>query len=155
MRRGGRGRRSGLTITAEARWIKFITVILLIAFFHLTIAPSVSAQEEPVVHEERAESTGTQFGLGLASFFLTLPYGAAKVAYALLGGIVGGCTYALTAGNSKAANAVWNTSLRGTYVISPEHLRGEKTVRFFGVPREQPEAPPEPAAPEPAPAGNP
>ena len=145
--------RGGVPIR-QARWFKLITAVLIVVFFHLAVLPAGWAQEEPVVgYDERTEPTGTQFGVGAASFFLTLPYGAAKVVYAVLGGIIGGFTYALTAGNAKAANSVWTTSLRGTYVITPEHLKGEKTVRFFGMPPETTPAP-EPVL-EPAPAVNP
>jgi len=75
-------------------------------------------------------------GLGVSSFFLTIPYGLTKVVYATLGGIIGGFTYALTGGNDRAAKAVWDSSLRGTYVITPDHLKGDKAVRFLGVPGE-------------------
>ena len=92
-------------------------------------------------------------------FFVSIPYGAVKFVYATFGGIIGGFTYALTAGNEKAAKSVWDTSMRGTYVISPRHLKGEEPVRFFGIPPIRDEAPaasgmpePAPAAPTPAPA---
>jgi hypothetical protein len=100
--------------------------------------------------EERREGTATQYGLGTASVFLTIPYGLVKVMFATLGGIFGGFTYAFSGGNEKAAKAVWYTSLRGTYVITPDHLKGDKAVRFFGVPPEpRVEAPVEPPpAPE-------
>jgi len=38
--------------------------------------------------------------------------------------------------------------MRGTYVITPRHLKGEEQVRFFGVPPIRDEAP---SAPAPAP----
>ena len=71
-------------------------------------------------------------GLGIASFVSTLPYGAVKLAYAGLGAIVGGFTYLLTAGDLDSANVVWEKSLLGTYVITPDHLTGDKQVRFLG-----------------------
>ena len=72
----------------------------------------------------------------MASVLLSIPYGAVKVAYAIVGGITGGFTYIFTGGNLKAAQSVWDTSLRGTYIITPEHLKGEKPIRFLGVPPE-------------------
>ncbi|HEV8540175.1 MAG TPA: hypothetical protein VGQ60_03345 [Nitrospiraceae bacterium] len=116
---------------------KAIAVTLVLGLLQLPFASTVLAEESTGNAEERTQSTGTQFGLGAASFFLTLPYGIAKVVYATLGGIIGGFTYVLTAGNEKAANAVWDTSLRGTYVITPDHLKGDKPVRFFGVPADR------------------
>lgn len=120
--------------------LRGIALALVLAVLHLSVVPTVWADEAPISSEEHQEGTASQFGMGAASFFLTVPYGLVKVVYAALGGIVGGFTYALTGGNEGAAKAVWHTSLRGTYVITPAHLTGDKSVRFFGVP---PEAGPE------------
>jgi len=76
--------------------------------------------------------TASDVGLGIASFITTLPYGAIKIAYAGLGAIIGGFTYLLTAGDLDSANVVWEKSLLGTYVITPDHLTGEKPIRFLG-----------------------
>jgi hypothetical protein len=102
---------------------------VILAFCHLAVVPAGWAKEE-------SQDPASEAGLGVASVILTIPYGALKVAYAILGGITGGFTYVLTGGNLKAAQTVWDTSLRGTYIITPEHLRGDKPVRFLGVPAE-------------------
>ena len=127
---------------------KTVAIMMIVAFSSLTVVPMGLAQEKS---NEDTENTGTQYGLGVASFFSSLPYGAIKFAYATFGGIIGGITYALTAGNEKAANSVWDTSMRGTYVITPRHLKGEESVRFFGVPPIRDEAPAATSMPEPAP----
>ena len=75
-------------------------------------------------------------GLGVASFLCSVPYGAAKVAVALLGGIVGSFTYVLSGLDRRAADAVWYTTMEGDYVVTPDHLRGKKDLRFTGVPPE-------------------
>jgi hypothetical protein len=72
-------------------------------------------------------------GLGVASALLTLPYGPTKIIYAGLGGIVRGFTWVLTGGNIETAQAVWEPSFYGDYVITPEHLKGTTPLRFFGV----------------------
>ncbi|GJL53501.1 MAG: hypothetical protein NPIRA02_06330 [Nitrospirales bacterium] len=74
----------------------------------------------------------TDIGLGLASFVTTVPYGAVKVAYAGLGAIIGGFTYLLTAGDIDSANVIWEKSLLGHYVITPDHLTGNTPVKFVG-----------------------
>lgn len=127
---------------------KTVAIMMIVAFSSLTVVPMGLAQEKS---NEDTENTGTQYGLGVASFFSSLPYGAIKFAYATFGGIIGGITYALTAGNEKAANSVWDTSMRGTYVITPRHLKGEEPVRFFGVPPIRDEAPAATSMPESAP----
>ncbi|WP_447969010.1 hypothetical protein [Nitrospira sp. M1] len=74
----------------------------------------------------------SEVGLGLASFVTTLPYGAVKIAYAGLGAIIGGFTYLLTAGDFDSANVIWEKSLLGHYVITPDHLTGNTPVKFVG-----------------------
>jgi hypothetical protein len=128
---------------------KTVAIMMIVAFSSLTVVSTGLAQEKS---NEDMENTGTQYGLGIASFFSSLPYGAIKFAYATFGGIIGGFTYVLTAGNEKAARSVWDTSMRGTYVITPRHLKGEEPVRFFGVPPVRDEAPAATSMPEPAPA---
>ncbi|MFQ5930983.1 MAG: hypothetical protein ACE5MM_01105 [Nitrospiraceae bacterium] len=121
--------------------MKTVVAVLLVVFCYVAMVSLSDAQEamtqEQETMTEETESTTSQFGLGAASFFLTVPYSAAKVTVAALGGIFGGFTYLFSAGNEEAARAVWDTSLRGTYVISPEHLKGNKAIRFLGVPGEE------------------
>lgn len=128
---------------------KTVAVLVVAAFCSLTTVPAGLAQERS---NEDAESTPTQYGLGVASVFTSLPYSIGKFVFATMGGIFGGFTYLFSAGNQKAANAVWDTSMRGTYVLTPRHLKGEESVRFFGVPPIRDEAPASTGMPEPAPA---
>ena len=63
----------------------------------------------------------------------TILYFPFKAAFAIGGGIVGGLAYAFSGGNEQAAKSIWDTSLRGTYFISPDHLQGNRPIRFLGV----------------------
>jgi hypothetical protein len=136
---------------------KTVAIMMIVAFSSLTVVPMGRAQEKS---NEDMENTGTQYGLGVASVFTSLPYSIGKFVFATMGGIFGGFTYVFSGGNEKAAKAVWDSSMRGTYVISPRHLKGEEPIRFFGIPPIQDEAPvtrmpepaPAPVSPAPAPA---
>ncbi len=91
--------------------------------------------------QEEESSQSNEAALGLGSGLLTFVYLPAKVVYAALGGIVGGFTYALTGGDLDTAQAVWEPSFYGTYVITPDHLKGNEPVRFYGSsPYEEEEA---------------
>ncbi|WP_447978890.1 hypothetical protein [Candidatus Nitrospira bockiana] len=135
---------------AQARLFQLVAGVVVVAFVHLTVVGPSLAQPAGGGSNEQSENTGVQYGFGTASVFLSIPYGLGKFLFATLGGIFGGFTYAFSGGNEKAAKSVWDTSMRGTYVITPEHLKGEKSVRFFGVPAESEGATLEPTA-EPAP----
>jgi hypothetical protein len=86
-----------------------------------------------MAEEPTMSSPTNQAALGIGSALLTLVYFPAKLVYATLGGIVGGFTYALTGGDLDTAKEVWEPSFYGTYVITPDHLKGNEPVRFFGV----------------------
>jgi hypothetical protein len=71
-------------------------------------------------------------GLGLGSVVTSLLYGPVKVVYATGGVIVGGLAFLFSGGDTDVASVVWGPSVRGDYVITPDHLRGERTVEFIG-----------------------
>ena len=144
---------NGSRCRTQGPWIRLMTALLIVAFVHVAVISTAWAEQSGAGANEQSESNGAQYGLGAASVFLSIPYGLGKFLFATLGGIFGGFTYAFSGANEKAAKSVWDTSMRGTYVITPEHLKGEKSVRFFGVPGEsEPEgASQEPAPLEPAP----
>ena len=71
-------------------------------------------------------------GLILGSGALSLLYTPIKVTYAVIGGFFGAFAYILTGGNTEAATSIWDSSLGGTYVIQPEHLRGDEPILFMG-----------------------
>lgn len=83
--------------------------------------------------EEEDSSPGKEAAIGLGSGLLTMVYLPVKIAYAALGGIVGGFTYALTGGDMETAQTIWEPSIYGTYVITPDHLKGNEAVRFYGA----------------------
>ncbi len=99
------------------QWIAFI---LLLSMF---LVMPVHAQ---------AESTLSNAGMGIATILATCLYSPAKVIYAVSGAIAGGAAYLLTGINKNVANAVWIPSLRGTYVLTPDMLRGKEEVQFMG-----------------------
>jgi hypothetical protein len=71
-------------------------------------------------------------GYGAGALVVNLVYIPLKMVYAILGGIVGGGTYLVTAGNEQAANTVWRSSLGGDYVVTPQMLAGQQPINFSG-----------------------
>ncbi len=152
MRTSRDARRTGRERDLAGTIRKAVAGGLVVALCHVSLLQTGWAQEGAVAADRSAPNAAAEFGLGAASVFATIPYGILKFVFATLGGISGGLTYAFSAGNEKAAKSVWDTSLRGTYVITPEHLKGDQAIRFFGVPPEaEGPVPAEPALPtEPA-----
>ena len=114
---------------------KLVAVFLLLALCTVTMAPSAWSQESaaPRSSESTEGGTASSAGMGAASAVATILYFPFKAVFAIGGGIVGGLAYAFSGGNEQAAKSIWDTSLRGTYYISPDHLQGNRPIRFLGV----------------------
>jgi hypothetical protein len=106
--------------------LRMTVVILALAVCLTPVAQAAEKADET--------SLSVDLGLGVASFLCTLPYGAIKVMTGLLGGVVGSFTYLLSGLDMQAADAVWYTTIKGDYVITPDHFRGKKDLRFTGIP---------------------
>ncbi len=133
----------------EASSFKLVTVFLLLALCIVTMVPSAWSQES-VPPTSTEGGTASSAGMQAAAGVSTLLYLPLKLAFAIGGGIVGGLAYAFSGGNERAAKSIWDTSLYGTYIITPDHLQGDRPIRFLGVAdsHDMPESGP---APEPIP----
>jgi hypothetical protein len=84
------------------------------------------------VAADESGSSATGAGLQAASWLATVPYGAAKVAYAISGGVVGSLAWMISGGNTEVAKAIWNPSMTGHYIVQPQNLTGDKALHFIG-----------------------
>lgn len=71
-------------------------------------------------------------GLGAGAALSSLIYGPVKLAFAVTGLVIGPFAWALSGGDSDVMWRVVDTSVRGDYVVTPAHLRGEQPLEFFG-----------------------
>jgi hypothetical protein len=71
-------------------------------------------------------------GIGAVAALSTLLYGPVKLTYATLGLLVGGAAWGLSGGDQQVLAAVVNPALRGDYVVTPEHIRMERGLEFYG-----------------------
>ncbi len=111
---------------------RFIGVALGLLFV-LIANPAIASQEQSPASPDGAA------GLQAVCWLTTIPYGAAKVAYALGGGIVGGLAWVWSGGNTEVAKAVWIPSMTGDYIVQPQNLTGEKPLHFVGGSSEKPQ----------------
>ncbi|MGH7147766.1 MAG: hypothetical protein ACREIJ_07700 [Nitrospiraceae bacterium] len=134
----------------EASSFKLVAVFLLLALCTVTIVPSAWSQDSASPPSSQSPEGGTASSAGMQALagFSTLLYLPLKAAFALGGGIVGGLAYAFSGGNEQAAKSIWDTSLYGTYIITPDHLEGNRPIRFLGV-VDSTDAPAPAPAPEP------
>ena len=90
-----------------------------------TMSPNAESDTQP------GRSSGT--GMKAASAVATILYFPFKAAFAIGGGIVGGLSYVFSGFNEPTAKRVWVPSMTGTYVITPDHLPGNRPIHFLGV----------------------
>jgi len=124
-----------------------VAIVLVLALSTLTVAPQAWSQDAGSTSNSEGGSASSA-GMGVAAGLSSLLYFPLKAVFAIGGGIVGGLTYLFSGFNENAAKPVWTTSMYGTYIITPDHLRGDKPIRFLGV-SDEPNVPAQATAPEP------
>lgn len=145
------------SLSLHGAWNRPLALVIALALVTVTaVGPAWGQDAQPVAPPVSSDSEGgnaSSAGMQAAAAVSTILYLPFKAAFAIGGGIVGGLAYAFSGGNEQAAKSIWHTSMYGTYIITPEHLRGDRPVRFLGVADQKDEpaiAQPSPA-PEPAP----
>jgi hypothetical protein len=94
------------------------------------VAASILLATQPALAKN--ESPAEEAVVGIGAVLGSVVYAPAKIVYAVLGTIVGGGAYVLTGGNGKVASPIINKAVRGDYVLTPAHLKGERELRFVG-----------------------
>jgi hypothetical protein len=94
-------------------------------------------------------------GYGAASLVSNVFYIPAKLVYGVLGGLVGGATWLITAGNSQTADTVWRSSLGGDWVVTPGMIAGTQPLHFSGPTETSPVKSQVQAIAQPSPAPSP
>ena len=108
--------------------VRMVMVILAVAVCMVPVAWAAEAGD--------GDNSPASVGLGVASVLCSIPYGAAKIGLAILGGVAGAFTYVLSGFDKQAADAVWYTTMAGDYLVTPDNLQGKIALRFTGVPPE-------------------
>ena len=123
------------TPTGSAALFRTVAIGLLMTFCTIVLVPEVRSQEPSAAASSDSTEGGSasSAGMGAAAGLSTLLYLPLKAAFAIGGGLVGGLAYAFSGGNETAAKSIWTTSMYGTYILTPDHLRGDKPIRFLGV----------------------
>ncbi len=124
-----------LPSTGSTAVFRLVAFSLVVALCTALSAPAAWSEEPlpPASSDATEGGSASSAGMGAAAGLSTLLYLPLKAAFAIGGGLVGGLAYALSGGNETAAKSIWTTSMYGTYIITPEHLRGDRPIRFLGV----------------------
>lgn len=80
----------------------------------------------------RAESEWKEAGIGMGAVAANIVYVPAKVLYATGGSLVAGLAFLFSAGDQDVFGPILNASLRGDYLVTPSHIRGDDPITFIG-----------------------
>ena len=118
-----------MTHTGCIRTLPLIALVVLMAFTSLVATPAWSQSSTTDTQQGTPSGAGMQAGAAVS----TILYFPFKAAFAIGGGIVGGLAYLFSGLNEQTAKSIWVPSMYGTYVITPDHLTGDRPVRFLGI----------------------
>lgn len=113
--------------------------IALVSFVTVMSAPvyaQTAGSSEQAVEQPMTDEVGYGIGSALANVF----YIPAKVTYAGLGLLTGGLGYVFSGGRTEVATSIIYPAVRGHYVVTPNHLKGNDPIYFVGPGPEIPEA---------------
>jgi hypothetical protein len=118
-----------MNMSGGHRRFPLITCVIAVLFFSMVTTPVWSQGSA----SDQEQGTASGAGMQAAAAVSTILYFPFKGAFAIGGAIVGGLAYAFSGGSEQTAKSIWIPSMYGTYVITPEHLTGDRPVRFLGV----------------------
>ena len=93
---------------------------------------AISLAPASALAESSAGSMANGLGIGAASAISSLVYGPTKILYATGGLLVGGLGWIFSGGDGEVAKMIMTPAVYGDYVVSPEVLRGERSLEFYG-----------------------
>ncbi len=109
--------------------LPLVAIIVVLTFSSVMVAPAWSQTTKA----DTEQGTPAGVGMQLAAIGVSIPYFVGKGVFAIGGGIVGGFGYVFSGFSEQTAKSIWTPSMYGTYLITPEHLTGDRPVRFLGV----------------------
>jgi hypothetical protein len=103
-------------------------VVLGLVFGTVGVRPARAEQHAPQEQMGPAES----LGWGMAAVGTNLVYIPVKIVWAISGSLTALLAWGFSAGNGDVALSVLQPSLGGTWVVTPEMMRGDDPILFIG-----------------------
>ena len=121
-------------IVTHLQKVLIFALLLSLILPPLSLRAAEPARGDELQLEPAEPSVGDDLGYGFGSVVASLFYSPLKITYAGLGLMTGGLGYLLSAGNADVADNIIYPAVRGNYIITPSHLKGEQPVVFIGPP---------------------
>jgi len=96
------------------------------------VAGTIALTPASVRAESNDDGAISRFGTGLGAGICTLVYTPVKVVYAMAAFPMAALVYLWSVGNVEMTERVVRSGTQGTYVVTPEHLKGQQKLDFVG-----------------------
>ena len=100
--------------------------------FLTCLLSALIAAAPPAAHAREDEASHPNVFANVGAMLCTLVYSPLKISYAATGALVGGMAWMWSFGSQRVIRPIFRAALRGDYVVTPEHLTGERKLRFRG-----------------------
>jgi hypothetical protein len=100
--------------------------------FLTCVLSALIAAAPPAARAQDDAPSGPNAFAGFGAMLCTIVYSPLKLAYAASGLVVGGMAWVWSFGNKRVTRPIFRAALRGDYVVTPEHLTGERRLEFIG-----------------------
>jgi hypothetical protein len=107
-----------------------LAVMVAVLVFGATGVKPVGGAESHAADEEMGPAESLGWGLGAVG--TNLVYMPVKMIWALTGSFTALLAWGFSAGNDDVALSVLHPTLGGTWVVTPEMLRGKEPILFIG-----------------------
>ncbi len=124
---------------------RMVLAVMVAVLVFGTVRVQPARAEAPAADESMGP--GESLGWGLGAVGTNLIYMPVKIVWAITGSFTALLAWGFSAGNDDVALSVLNPTLGGTWVVTPDMLRGKEPILFIG-PSYEPKA--ETSAPRPA-----
>ena len=100
--------------------------------FLTCVLSALIAAAPPAARARDEEQDRPSSFVGVGAMLCTLVYSPLKLAYAASGLVVGGMAWVWSFGRRRVTRPIFTAALKGDYVVTPEHLAGERKLEFIG-----------------------
>ncbi|MDG2334223.1 MAG: hypothetical protein P8Q97_08375 [Myxococcota bacterium] len=100
---------------------------MAVVVFAVAAFPPLGGAGVGTASAAEASTQNKVLAVGASCFYLP-----AKAFYAVFGAATAGLAYGFTFGDEQMANQIWESSVEGSYVVTPAMIEGNERIRFKG-----------------------
>ena len=105
----------------------------------LLLAIALTAAPCTALAGSEDSGASSKFFFGITAAICTLVYTPLKIVYAVAALPMSGLVYMWSVGNTEMTERVARSGTQGNWVVTPEHLRGQRSLHFVGNANEGPD----------------